>query len=497
MGGVRRRARHWRAIRLVGWVAFALWFVALVVLSATYYHRFFLAEDFGIYNQAWTQIGTGHLDPYNTVYGYPFIKGDFELILWPLALLHVIVPQPFVLLLVQDMAIAGTGLVAYLWIVDVLEHSAVTVRVASIIAAGVVLVTVVNPGMYQTASFDLHMEPLATLFLLLAGHDLWDGRLRRAWVFAAVVLLCGSLAAFALFGLGLSALLAGRKTRRHGLLLMATSLAWLAVIALLHANQASSNGYAYLAGRSSLVGAGGVAALAAGVVIHPLRVVHQLQSRLADIWALIRPVGVVGLACAWGFGVPAVVMLTDALNSQQIYIAQAFQNFAVYPFVLVGTVMVLTWIATHLRPRHLVLGLVGLVGVVVATQALVLGIGHSPGDLRWYLARRLGPSQAANLQSALAKTPASAEVISTLSVMGRFCGRQSCYYFNWHHTEPIRSANVVFVFAPGSGGSPPSVVNTMISHVRHDLHARVLTDADGVTVLEWRPPPGTNQIAVP
>lgn len=497
VGGARRRARHWRVIRVVGWIAFALWFVVLALLSATFYHRFFLAEDFGIYNQAWTQIGTGHLNPYNTVYGYPFVKGDFELILWPLALLHLIISQPFVLLLVQDVAVAGAGLVAYLWIVDVLQRSAAPVWAVSVIAAGVVVVTVCNPVMYQTVGFDFHLEPIGALFLLLAGRDLWNGRFRRAWVFAAIVLLCGSLAVVSLLGLGISAVLASRKSRRHGLLLMATCFAWLVLISLLHADLASSDGYAYLAGRSSLVGGGGAAALAVGVVVHPLRIVHQLQSRFSPIWVLLRPAGIIGLASAWGFGVPAAIILTNGLNRHQIFIDQGFQNFAVYPFVLVGTVMVLLWVAARLHARHLAIALVSLIGLVLATQAFAFGGGRSPGAVRWFLAQRAGPAQAAQLRSALTRTPESAEVISVLPVMGRFCGRRNCYALNWHHTEPVTTSDVVFIFAPNYGGARPELVHTVITHIRDDLHTRVLADANGVTVLEWRPPTGTKVVTLP
>jgi uncharacterized membrane protein len=235
---------------MAGWAAFALGFVALVVLSASFYRRFFLAQDFGIYNQAWTLIGTGHLNPFNTIYGYSFIKGNFELILWPLGLLHLIVPSSFALLLVQDACIAGTGLVAYLWVIDVLERQATPVWIASIVAAGVILVTLANPGIYQTVGFDLHIEPVATLFLLLAGRDLWNGRPRRAWVFASIVLLCGSFAVICLFGLGVSAVMAGRQSRGHGFLLMVTSIAWVAVINVLHADHAGGDLYGYLAGRT-------------------------------------------------------------------------------------------------------------------------------------------------------------------------------------------------------------------------------------------------------
>jgi hypothetical protein len=206
---------------------------------------------------------------------------------------------------------------------------------------------------------------------------------------------------------------------------------------------------------------------------------------------------VIGLASAWGLGVPAVVLLTDGLNNSPVYITQGFQNFAIYPFVLVGTVMVLTWIAARLRPRHLLVGLVGLVGLALACQALAFGFGRSPGDVRWFLAQRASPAQAAQLQTALAKTPNDAEVLSVLSVMGRFCGRPSCYSIHWYRAEPVQSADEVFVFAPNYEGAPLGLVHSSIDHIRNVLHARVLADAHGVTVLEWRPPPGTRQVKVP
>ena len=84
----------------------------------------------------------------------------------------------------------------------------------------VLTVLVANPGAYQTLSFDFHLEPISTLFVLLAGRDLWLGRHRRAWIWVGVVLLCGSFAAITLVGLGISALLAGRATRSQGAILI-------------------------------------------------------------------------------------------------------------------------------------------------------------------------------------------------------------------------------------------------------------------------------------
>ena len=72
------------------------------------------------------------------------------------------------------------------------------------------------------------------------------------------MLLCGSFAAIALFGLGLSALVAGKQTRRSGLLLLAVSVGWLGLISALGADRGSGLSlYAYLAGRTTLSGPGG------------------------------------------------------------------------------------------------------------------------------------------------------------------------------------------------------------------------------------------------
>jgi hypothetical protein len=68
-------------LRLAGIVVFGLSFVGFVAFSTVLYHRDFLAEDFGTYNQAWTLIGQGHLNPYDTIFtGFPFWKADLDVL---------------------------------------------------------------------------------------------------------------------------------------------------------------------------------------------------------------------------------------------------------------------------------------------------------------------------------------------------------------------------------------------------------------------------------
>ncbi len=471
------------------------WFCGLATFSTAIYQRAFLGEDFATYNQAWSLIGTGHLDPFDTVYGFPFVKADFELILWPLALLHLITSQSLVLLFVQDLSVAGTGLVAYLWIVEFLERKEVPVLTATVVAVVVLAVTVANPGIYQTVRFDLHMEPIAALFLVLAGRDFWRGRIRRAWIWSALVLLCGSFAVIALFGLGISALLAGKTTRRSGLVLLVASVAWLSLISALGADRGSGLSlYAYLADRSTLSGPSGLAVLAGGIVTHPWRVADHLYQRVGAVYTLVKPVGVVGLASAWGFGVPIVVLATNGLNARADFLNNAFQNCAVFPFVTVGTVMVLVWLAERV-PVGWVIALV--VALAVTAQAVTYGAARSPADVRWAL-DQVPAGPAAQLRSALTKVPPGAEVISTLSVMGRFCTRANCYFFYPNGPRPVAARDVVFVFATGNETlATPAGSATAVAYVRNRLHATVLVDGEGVVAFEWRPPPGTTTVTIP
>ena len=490
---------RWRGLKIAGAVVLGLWLVGLLAFSTTIYHRTNLSSDFAVYNQAWTLIGQGHLNPFDSIsQSFSFLQNDFELIMWPLALIHLVYPQPVVLLWIQDVGVAGSGFVAYLWIVEYLERQKLAWWPAAGIALAVLVALIADPATYQILYFDFHVEPVSTVFVLLAGRDLWLGRHRRAWWWIGLVLLCGSFSTITLVGLGVSALLAGRSTRRQGALLIVVSLVWLTLISALEANQGSSiDNYAYLAGRTSLHGGAAIAIIGVGMLTHPDRWLHQFHARLSSIYTLIKPVGVVGLASAWGFGVPAVVLLTNSLNSYSGYIQQAFQNSAVFPFVLLGTVMVLVWLAQRIRWGWLAALLVGL---LVLGQAVGNGISTAPVDIR-YGVSHVGAPQAAQLRRALAVIPPQAQVIASYGIIGRFASRPAVYDFSPNATYPVGGRPVVFVFVPQNDPTIPASQDSdyasAIAYLGDHLHARTLIDADGVSVLEWQPPTGTKAVAIP
>ena len=100
----------------------------------------------------------------------------------------------------------------------------------------------------------------------------------------------------------------------------------------------------------------------------------------------------------------------------------------------------------------------------------------------------------------LALTPADAEVISTISIMGRFCSRPYCYWFYPNGSFPVRSREVVFVFDPAAENQIPDAKAAddirAIAFVRYRLHAHTLVNASGITSLVWQPPAGTTRINV-
>ena len=175
------------------------------------------------------------------------------------------------------------------------------------------------------------------------------------------------------------------------------------------------------------------------------------------------------------------------------FISASFQNFAVFPFVLLGTVMVLVGVAERFRGGWIP---AVLVAVLVTLVAVSYGYETSPATVRATIAG-VAPGEAAALRTALARTPSDAEVIATIGIMGRFCGRQYCYYFASGLGRPVHSNTVVFVFAAGKTLSTPGGIGRAIAYVEDDLHAQVLVDSDGVTACLWRPPPHTTQVTVP
>lgn len=501
-----------RFLRNVAISLLGLQFIGLLAYSAFIYHRFTLGIDFAIYSQGVSQIARGDLNPYLTIFGYPLIKSHFELILWPIGLLQFIVRTPYLLLVIQDLALLGTGCIAFLWIYALVDSSHATRRVRRITLVAACVVILINPLTYFTAALDFHMEALGTFFAIFGAFDIWSGRRRRALIWLALCLLCGDVASLYVVGVGISALLSS-GTRRLGLVLVLVGVGWIGVIGALGADLGSvvSIQLAYLAGRTLLpTGLKGDLAMIGGVLAHPNRPYDVLKGRHWPIFHYLMTGGVIGFFTPWGFGVPIVVLLSSGLQATPLFINEPYQQYAVFPFVLFGTVSLL--LAWSTRPERL-----PDPGNHASTRALpfaamVLAIAALAGAF-WYAGTRLPQAfhnnavngfipggEAAALRSVLRQTSADTEVISSLPIAGRFGARKEIYvYVSTDTPIPIRERTVLLVMDTAHTTQYVSTdqVAEAARYVTIRFHARQPVTGTDLRVLEWTAPSSMTSVTLP
>ena len=153
-------------MRQIGYSGLQL--AVFLVWSTILYRRFALTADFSIYHQAWYLIAHGHLNPYDTVQGFPFWQSHSEFLVWPLAPLYWVWPHDVLLFYVMDVGVAGAEMVVFTWLCEIAQRSRPGKDAAWLAGVGLVLL-VVNPWMWWAVSFGFHLEALAVLFCRSAG----------------------------------------------------------------------------------------------------------------------------------------------------------------------------------------------------------------------------------------------------------------------------------------------------------------------------------------
>ena len=506
---------HLRTLWFVGLVVFGVQFVLLVNHSLYLWNHFDLTSDFGQYSQAWQQIATGHLNPYDTTYpwyyphyGYPFYKSDLELIMWPLALLYWVWPHALDLLIVQDIALAGSGVVAFRWVLEHLQLHSPNRRFAISIGTCVLGILVLQPWTYWAASYDYHSEPLATLFTLLAGRDLWLGR-RRGWIWVIFILMCGNVATSYVIALGVAALITGRHRWRMGLVLILIGIAWFGVVGLVHSgNGAAIGAYAYLADRTTVNDTlGGIFTIVTGMAGHPSIVSHVVASRWGDIYKFVGGVGTIGFFSSFGAVLSVVVLAPSALNSSALYVSNiaGSQNFMAVMATAVGIAMFATWITRRGRGRDrrfqagiIAIAMLLVIGALVQTAVMTIRLTSLSGQTF----ARVNSVTAAELSTVSAAIPEQAETIVSQGVVGRFAQRRHFYpyfdYFPNGQTVPVFGDTVYVILVPNQGleAASPSETDTSVAFMRR-IGAHQISDRHGVDAFAWRVPKGQRTIVFP
>jgi len=476
---------------VLGWRSFGLW------------SHFDLGVDFAAFAQAWVRIAHGHLDPYLTLfpynyphYGYPFWQSHLELMMWLLAPLYWLGQSTYLLLVVQDLALAATAVAVVRWALEILVRAwPRPARARSLVAAAVVIAAFVNPWTYWVAAYDFHLQPLACLFAVMSGRELWLGR-SRAWIWVAATLLCGDVAATYVVALGLGCLVVARGYRRMAATVSFAGIVWLALVAALGSGKGSglASGYGYLAGGTVGSGIAGIVVIVAGIIRHPHLPLHVLSERRDAAFKYLSGAGTLGVVAPLGLSMVLVVLLANVLNANAGFVAPyaAFQSLVVVWFLLVGWVSVACWLKRMPGAGA---------AVAVAVAAVVVG------QVAWTAAEwlpRISASQvpagvAAQLQRAEDLAPRGSELVVSVGVIGRFGGHRWVYPFYDSfadgQTVPIHSKYVTFVFTDAAAeAANPKQTAAAIALVAAQRGARVVLDAKGVVALAWEVPPGVHSI---
>ena len=360
----------------------------LIAWSSYQAHRFALGLDFSIYNQGTWLIAHGHLDPWSSIDGYSFVRDHFTILTWPLSIPYSIYPHPIALLVLQDLASVGAGLVAIRWILEILEFrmqttsGALEVEVVAVIVCVALLAIVINPWIWQADAFDFHMEAFSALLIVLATRDFWLHRPRRALMWCGLTLLSSDLGGLLVIGIAVSVLVAASGFRRWGAAALALGVAWTgAVHGLGFANGSNLAGYSSLVSTSPKTGPVSMFELARALTLHPTRIYDAVKAKSGLVYENAIPTGFLGLVNPWTFGVTLVVLLSTALISQSIFLQSGFQCMPAYALGLVGTVLTVVAILVHGQPRSnrtMRRGIAAAVGVLVLSQVIGLAVVMLP-----------------------------------------------------------------------------------------------------------------------
>jgi hypothetical protein len=309
-----------------------------------------------------------------------------------------------------------------------------------------------------------------------------------------LTLACGDVAGTYVAGVGLSFLVASRRTRRDGLALLGVGLGWVVLVGLLGANLGSGiERYSYLASSAKpRQGLGGLISVGTGIVQHPSRPLHAISSKLGRVAEHLAPTGTLGVVAPWSFGIVLVVLLENALNVEPLFIKLGFQNGPVHAFGFVGTLLLLLALSRR-RDKWRFAALAALVLVLV--NAVVYDSNH----LQQRNVLQVSARAAGDLAVVRKMVSADAEVISTTGVVGRFAGRKSVHVMLWKDVPlSVDARDVVFVFAPTAGNQPlpPSRLDRIEAYVRDHLGARAIYTGGDVTAYEWRPA-GQSSLTLP
>jgi uncharacterized membrane protein len=460
--------------------------IGMIAHSASLFAHFELTPDFANFYQATWLIAHGHLYPYDTIFpmanphqGFYYLDSHAEFFTWLLAPFVAIAPNGFVLLVLQDLAIAASQVVAALWIHHLLRRFNPLLEVALV---GVFVF--LDPWYYFAAFFDFHLEPFAMLFLLGTAWSYLNGRRRLAMIFALLVLSTGDVPSTYLVGLGIGMYLLDRSHHRSALLIAILGALNAFVDSFLHLAQASSvlGTYAYLAGPSTPTSLFGILV---GIATHPGILVQTLIHHVPLVAPYIVSGNPFGLLNPMGLFTAAAVLGGPLLVKSESFLLNfaSFQLVAFEPILTVAGASSLLWLTLRIGgwKRNLLNAalVVSLAGAALVAYPNLLAAKDFNNSVT--------QPTADTLDVVLPRIPSSAEVITGNGTVGRFADHRLTYpLITFQNASvPILSHQIYVIVVAGQGIADPSPAEASVigGFLTHDhLHAETILRQGSVSV---------------
>ncbi len=490
-----------RRLQRIGLALIGLQFLAFCIWSAILVHRVALTHDFMTYEQAIYLISHGHLDPFSSSLGYPFWQDHGTFLLWPLAYLDWLWPHPVTLLWLQDAFTAGAEAVAFVWVCEIASMHVRRVEDKRLVWACVsvaLIILVINPWIAWTVSADFHIEPLAMVWIVAAARDLFAGR-KRMWLWVALAMLSGDVGASCCAALGVSAIIAGRRWWRTGLVLALTGVVWMMALGAVHATKGTQPGFfaPLLLGHTGHVASSTSSVdILKALVRHPDRAVRAVGANILNVLANLSAGGLLGLLWPPTMVPIALILLESALTHGPRFSDPGVQNLPVYVLGAVGTAAVCLKLARgrlHGRRR----GLMWMLLVLLAVNAIGWAVVWLPQLSRTWL--RVDSQPAASLRQLATRVGPSDQVVVQSGVSTDFSQRPFVHpTFKLPTTFTVRAKHVWLVFAPVQGieQAAPSDIDGAMTSLASLPHMHLAFAENGIWGFEWTPPDGVRRLRV-
>ena len=422
-GGARRRVGPWvgaTALVLAGAYAVAISWLA-VAQHATFHTR---ARDMGIYAQVlWN---TGHGRPFGST-----LLADNSLhlaehvapMLALLAPLYALVPDPRLLLVLQQLCLAGAGLVLFGW---------ARRRVGALVALALLAGYYAMPAMSRVALSEFHPIKMAALPMALGVAATLDGRVRAAAAWLVLGLLFEEETAPLVGAAGAYLLLKHRK--RTGLAVGALAAAWLLAVVLVvmpafgdRATLARAEGNRTADHFDQVRGNPAVA----------LEWLAGARGAEAALW-LLAPTAGLALAAPEVLALAGPTFAGLFLQDREGTFAGHW-SAAMLPVFWFAAAAGLARLAGRAGPRRsAVLGL-GAAAVLVASGLSYARFSHFPGGRGFDGDHFAWTEHEADLARAVALVPPEARLDATRRVVPHLAHRREVYQFpNTFYSAPMR-----------------------------------------------------------